>query len=463
VKILITSIVTLVVAAGLYFGGRWWMGRRAAANAEGAAVRVEPAIRGDLVEIVSAPGMIQPKTKVSISARVAARIIAIPHLAGESVKKADPKAENPDPASVLVRLDDKDLQAALKSSRARYDAQQAQTKVAGSRIEAQKAQIEVSRVSLADAERDLARQKKLLESRDVSQATVDQAQAKVDGLKAQLDAALEGLKADQSNLVVMQHNLVAADADIARAQDNFSYTTITSPIDGVVTRVNAEVGELVVTGTMNNAGTVIMEVANLSQMLMLARVDETSVAGVEVGQKATVRSPAYPDRVFEGTVYTVALAHTDDRDGTKYYKVEILLKTNGERIYSGLTADVEIETKRHQNVLKVPSQSVLGRPVDGLPVGIRDLPMVDKKKTMTPVVYRFADGKAVVTPVKIGPSDVMYTVIDAGIAQGDRIITGPYKVLESVQHDQKVKDERAATTQPTTQPATIPSVARAGR
>ncbi|HEX2971331.1 MAG TPA: efflux RND transporter periplasmic adaptor subunit [Tepidisphaeraceae bacterium] len=455
-KVFLSSLITLVVAAGIYWAVTWYLGRQAAAAAEGTAVRVEPVALGDLVEIVSAPGLVQPKEKVSISARIAARIVDLPFDEGQAVTCGNPNANPPIPPSVLVKLDDKDLKAALRSTQARRDAQESQIKVAEAQIQAQRAQIVGSRVSLADAERDLRRQKELLASKDVSQAIVDQAQAKVDGYKAQLDSALENLRADEASLTVMQHNLEAAAADIVRAEDNLSYTTILSPIDGVVTRMNAKVGELVMTGTMNNAGTVILEVADLSKMLVVARVDETSMANLEVGQKATVRMQAYPDRVFEGTVDTVALAHTDDRDGTKYFKVEILLKTEGKRIYSGLSADVDIETKRHSGVLKVPSQAVLGRPVDTLPTGIRDLPEVDKRKTMCPVVYRLVDGKAVATPVKIGASDVIYTIIESGVREGDRIVTGPYKVLESLQHDQKVKEEQAATTQPTTKPTTRP-------
>ena len=285
-------------------------------------------------------------------------------------------------------------------------------------------------------------------------------------------AAEESLISDQIGLEVMQHNLEAAAAEIARAKDNLSYTVITSPIDGIVTRLNAEVGELVVTGTMNNAGTVIMEVADLSQMLVKARVDETSIADVQVGQKATVRMEAYRDKTFEGSVVSVALANFDpnmsrggsnrfmsnNSDGSKFYTGEILLKSDGTRIFSGLTADVDIETKRWDNVLKIPSQAVLGRAVDELPQELRDKPEVDKTKTMIPVVYRSINGKAVVTPVAIGGSDLTHTVIKSGLSPDDAIITGPFKVLESIKHDQPIKEDRA-TTRPTTKPSTTqPSV-----
>src|SRR5262249_45289238 len=158
--------------------------------------------------------------------------------------------------------------------------QEAQIRVADANIASQESQIESNRVMLEDAKRDLKRQNELLGSHDVSQATVDTAQAKVDQLQASLDSAKHNLEGMQQNLQVLQFALKAADADITRAKDNLSYTVTESPIDGVVTRVNAQVGELVIMGTMNNPGTVIMEVADLSKMILKARVDESSIAQV---------------------------------------------------------------------------------------------------------------------------------------------------------------------------------------
>ncbi len=86
---------------------------------------------------------------------------------------------------------------------------------------------------------------------------------------------------------------------------------------------------------------------------------------------------------------------------------------------------------------------MLGRPIDNLPLDIReDCPEVDKEKTFTPVVYRYIDGKAVVTPVKIGPSNMTHTVILSGINENDKIVVGPYKELEGLKHDKKIRDER---------------------
>ena len=444
-KFVIIAVVVLATLGVVSTAGVWLArGALGKGGSGGTVVRVEKAARGDLVEFVSASGEVEPKTKVSISARVAARIAELPFDEGDVVKKGD----------VLVKFDDKDLRAALESVKARYAAEEAQIAVTDLRIRAQEAQLNAQRISLADAERDLRRQRQLFETRDVSESVVDTAQARVDNLKSQVVASEQSLAADRSGLIVLRHNLEAANAEIQRAEDNLSYATIMSPIDGIVTKVEAEVGELALMGTMNNPGTVLLNVADLSKILLVAHVDEASIAHIKVGQKAKVRMQAYGDEVFEGVVDKMALKNTEERlTNTKFFEVEVLLKTDGRRIPSGLNGDAEIETTRLENVLKVPTQSVVGRQVESLPADVRNKPEVDQKKTIASVVYRFVDGKAVVTPVTVGASDVTHTVVKSGLSEGDSVISGPYKVLEQVQHDWRVSDESAASKSPATQPA----------
>lgn len=445
-KIVITSIVTFVVTVAAVAGVWLWLRARGGISPpKSALVRIEKPVRGDLTEFVSARAEVEPRTKVAISARVSARIVAIPHDEGEQVTKGDPDAEPPVEPSLLVQLDATDLEAALRSVEARRAAQAAQLEVEKARIASQRSQIEGVRASLLRARGDLERQEALLESHDVSQAEFDVAQTRVQELEAQLASATHSLKAVERNLVVSQHNLEAADAEIARARDRLTYTTITSPIDGTVTRVIAEVGETVIPGTMNNPGTVIMTVADLSKMLLVAQVDETDVARVKEGQRAVAKIHASPDEEFEGVVDSVALSHDIGWGGVKYFKTEILLKLDGRQVYWGSTADVDIETRYHHDVLKLPSQAVLERLVDELPLAIRENnPEVDTEKTYAAAVYRLIDGQAVVTPVTIGPSDETHTVIRSGVTEQDDVIVGPYKVLESLKHEQKVQDEREA-------------------
>jgi HlyD family secretion protein len=406
-------------------------------------VRVENPLKGELVEVVNAPGEIQPKQKVVISARVAARITELPFKIGDRVTMGDPNANPPVPPSVLVRLDSTELEAILRSTESHRAAQEAQIEVEKSRLTGQIANVNGIRTRLDDAERELNRVKQLLGSKVVSQSEVDSAQCKVDDLKSQLVAAESSVEAAKMNLKVLRHNLASAEAEVAKVKDNLSYTTITSPIDGVVTKVNTAVGELAVTGTMNNPGTVILEVADLSKVLLVAQVDESDIGSIQVGQKASAHIQTYPNKVFEGVVESVALTYVYGSARTKVFETKIALNMEGQTVFSGLSADVDIETRRHDGVLTIPSQAVLARRAEELPLDIRtNNPNIDMAKTDATVVYRVKDGKAIVTPVKIGPSDTTRTIILSGVQEGDRIIVGPYKELEKLSHNQRVRDER---------------------
>ena len=472
-KTLLISAGVVVAVLAIIGGIVLWAGGRAKGIANAAAsVRTENPARADLSEVVNAPGETQPLQKVVISARASARITELPYKAGEHVTKGDPDADPPIPPSVLVRLDSTELEAALRSAESRRDAQKAQIQVENSHLVSQEAGIKGTRARLEDAQRELDRVNHLLQSKIASQSEADTAQCNVQDLEAQVLAAESNIEAARSNLDVMKHNLASAEAEVARVKDNLTYITIMSPIDGVVTKVNAAVGELAITGTMNNPGTVILEVADLSQMLLVAQIDESDIGSVEAGQKAFVRIQAYPNKVFEGMVQNVALTHILSQTRSKVFEARILLNTEGQTIFSGLTADVDIETHRHQGVLKVPSQAVLARKSEELPLEVRtNNPNVDMSKADATVVYRLIADKAVVTPVKIGPSDITHTLILSGVDQNDKVIVGPYKVLENLQHNQAVRDERASqpkqtgqgapasapSTGPATQPATTPA------
>ena len=455
------TFLTVILTAVVLIGG-WWGYHRltdvpeAQVHKDPITVRVEAVARGKLIEVVNAPGTVEPRKKASISAKVAARIVEIPHEEGEHVTKGDPNAKPPIPPSVLVRLDDRDLQASLRSAKAHYAAQEAELQVAEQKIHSGEATLKAAQVMLTDAERDLKRQQQLLSTKDVSESIVDAAAAKVDQQQAQMLAESESLEADRTNLQALRHNLEAAQADIARAEEDVSNTVITSPIDGTITTLNSHVGEMVVVGVTNSPGTTIMEVADLREMLMRARLDEAAIASVHQGLKASLFITAYPDETFTGQVTNVALAQTDEKEqeGNKYFKAEISLDLHGRTIASGLTADADIETHRHDDVFSVLSQAVLGRPADELPEAARSLPEVDKTKTLTTVVYRLINGKTVVTPVTIGASDATHTIIKSGLHDGDLVVVGPFKTLDTLQDGVAAK-----TNQTTTQPATRATVA----
>jgi HlyD family secretion protein len=431
-KIIVLSSVGLVIVL-LILGGIKGKGKKK--HKQTTKVRVETVQTGEFVEIINAPGEIRPETEVDISAKVSARIVELPFDEGDRVSANEP--------SLLVRLDSKNFESQLRSAIASRDAQKARIEVEKANILSQKATLEGTKASLKQTEREFERQKQLLASQDISQSSFDEVECNLQQLRAQYEAADHSIKAAELNLTVMEHNLTAAQARVEEAREALSYTTMYSPIDGVVTQLNAEVGEVVMTGTMNNPGTVILQVADLSKMMLLAEVDETNVGQVQIGQPAKIHIPAFWEEEFDGVVQNIALTQRQSRTGAKYYKTEILISGDVSKMYSGLTADVDIETNRHKDVIKIPSQAVLARRTDSLPLDItKDNPVVDQKKTQIPVVYLLRDGKTVVTPVQIGPSDLTHTLIRDGLKVGDVVIVGPYKILEGLRHDQSVEEEK---------------------
>ncbi|MBT8485391.1 MAG: biotin/lipoyl-binding protein, partial [Phycisphaerae bacterium] len=196
-------------------------------------VRVEPARQGTLIETISAPGEIEPHTDVEIAAEVSARIVDLPVRQGQTVARGD----------VICRLDDKDLQAALVSSKARRDGEQF-------RLKSDQARLEGLMSNVTFARKELERQQQLFESGDISGRELDGALERVQDL----DASIEATK---YSISVVESSLAAAEADIERSQDGLANTVILAPMDGIVTRLNVEVGE-VVTGSTTNPGTRLM-------------------------------------------------------------------------------------------------------------------------------------------------------------------------------------------------------------
>jgi HlyD family secretion protein len=448
-KVVIFVIIALVVIVG----GAIAKGRGGSKKGDVTSVKVEKPSVGELTEFVSAPGEIDARKKVEISAKVSARILEMPVKAGDTVTCGNPKADPPIPATVLIRLDSKDLQSELNNAKANYMAQQSQLTVQKEQLTSQKNELRRTEVNLQQALKDFERQKGLLASHDVSESDCEKAKLNLDVAEFQKTAAEQSVKGAEGQIQVITHQLEAAKSRIDKAEDALSCTTIEAPIDGTVTKVNAEVGDVVVYGTMNNAGTVIMEVADLSQMIVAAQADEMEVSKIKVGQKAKIHIQAYPEITFNGEVVSTALAQsiTNQYGGVKFYRTEVLIDPNGKTICAGFNADVDIETKTYKDVMKVASQTILSREVESLPKEAKDKLTADqKRKTYATVVYKLVDGKAVVVPVKMGASDMTHTIVESGLSVDDKVVVGPFKVLEKIKHGDLLKEEEEKSKKTTT-------------
>lgn len=387
----------------------------------GREVRVQDVSREQLIEVVSAPGEIEPNVKVDVSAEVSARIIALPFREGEAVKAGD----------VIIRLDAREFEARLESSMARRDAQRYQ-------LQSEQSRIAGPMSSLDNARSFLQRQETLFSSGDISRQTLDDARNRVSELAAQVEAA-------KLSISVLESSLAAAEAEIDQAKKALDRTIMRSPIDGVITILNAEVGELVMVGTMNNPGTVIMTIADLGKMRLNARIAESDIARVAEHQPAIVRINAYPNEEFEGFVERIALQRSLDRDGSGYFKTEVQLVLNGRRIYSGLAANVDIEIAKHEGIT-VPSQAVIDVKLADLPTRLFNDSLIDRSRRTLTAVYRVVDFKAVLTPVHVGPSNLSETIISNGLAANDKVVIGPYKSLDKLDDGAQVMIEEVPNT-----------------
>ena len=158
-----------------------------------------------------------------------------------------------------------------------------------------------------------------------------------------------------------------------------------------------------------------------------------------MGQRATVYINAYPDETFSGTVRHIALQRSLSGNGAGFFRTEVELDLQGRPIMlSGLKANVEIEIETHEGIV-VPYQSIVVRDIETMPEEARMSDLVDRQRTKANVVYRMVDGKAACTPVDAGPSDRTHRLVLAGLEEGDEVIVGPFKVLESIKHDDAVE------------------------
>lgn len=272
-KILIIVVLTLaglIVAGAVVVGPQIRSGLTSFNSApQGERVRTQVVASSKLVETVKAPGKIEPRTKVDISAEVAARIEDLPFREGQEVRKDD----------VIVRLDDRNYRAILAASQARKEGE-------AYRLQSEEARLTGLLSTLSFAQKQLERNQNLHDSGDLPRKDLDDALQRVDDLKAQADAS-------KYNISVIESSLAAAKADIDQTTEQLSKTIIRAPMDGVITALNAEVGEVVLMGTMNNPGTVILTIADLSRMILKAEVSESDIAKVALNQPARVHINAY--------------------------------------------------------------------------------------------------------------------------------------------------------------------------
>jgi HlyD family secretion protein len=382
----------IVVGVLLVLGSIVYFSIRSSRQEKGVKIYAEEVVRREISQVVKASGAIDPRVKVNISAHVVGKIEKLYVDEGDAIQKGQPFL-------TLEReayLSERDRWAA-QLRRARGDVRQAE-------------------VALADTRHKLARAGRLEQEGIVSSESLE---------GSQLQARQAELRLADAREAVIQ-----AQANLEKAEDDLAKTTLYAPISGRVINLTAEEGEVVVSGTMNNPGSVIGIIADLSEILANVDVDETEIVHVKPGQKATLEVDAVPGRTYHGTVVKVGSSGTTrpQQPDVTFYDVEILLDAADaaeESLRPGMSVRAEILTRAQADTLVAPIQAVLQRSIAG---GSDD----KGNERDAEVVFVVEAGKARQREVRTGLSDETHVELLSGVKAGEQVVTGPYRALRDL-------------------------------
>lgn len=390
-KILIISAVAIFILAIVFLNLR-------SHREKSIKVTVEKVKRQDLVSITSASGEIKPKKNVNISAQIPGRVIKIGVVEGQRVKAGD----------FLLKLDASQYEANAERDRAL--------------IRSYKAELIKADAVLKKDESFYKRQQQLYDEKLIS--------------KEQLEAAKAQDEISKATRQSIRYQIQQAEAALKSTLDNLSKTVYTSPIDGIITSLKVEEGEVAIIGTMNNPGTVLMTIADLSVMEVEVEADETDVIGVRLGQKAEVRVDALPDQTIMGKVTEIgssALQKVTTSQESKDFKVIITLENPQESLKPGLSASADITTAEKKDVLAVPISSLVLREKGGKEK--------NKNEEQEEGVYVVENNRAKFCPVKKGIMGEMTIEITSGLKESQEVIVGPYNALRLLKDGTLIKTE----------------------
>jgi HlyD family secretion protein len=320
--------------------------------------------------------------------------------------------------------------------------------------------VTAARENLALSRENLRRQRDLWAQQLTTRQALDQAESEVKVREANLRDAEQGLSTQQQRIRETQAQVSTAQYDLSRAR-------IESPIDGLVVRRNIEQGETVVIGTMNNAGTVLLQIADMSIIEAEVEVDETDIPFVQLGQLAKIKIDAIPDRTFTGKVTEVgnspivqAAAGQTGQTATNF-KVTVTIDGQIPEVRPGFTCTADITTATRAQAVAVPIQAMAVRELiydaqdkivpqpkpdpkkknEPRPSATDPLPNGQKRKD-TEGVFLIRDKAALFVPVKTGIAGDKYFEVLTGLKPGDEVITGPFNSVRDLKEGDQVKPEQ---------------------
>jgi HlyD family secretion protein len=404
-KVLVGIGVAAVIALGAWLSIT--QGR-----AQGIEVRTEVVSRRDLVETVTASGNIRARRTVDISSDVSARVAELLIREGDAVRRGQ----------TLLRLQPD-----------QYSAQVARSRASLAQAQAQRSQQEAN---LIRAQRDLDR---LLSLRARDSLLVS---------RQQIDDTRTTLAVSEATLESSDHGVSQAQAALVEAEDQLSKTIFVAPIDGRVTRLNVEEGETVIIGTMNNPGSLVLQIADLSVIEVVVQVDETDVSLISLGDSATIRIDAFPTRTFVGRVTEIgnsAINAPSQQAGGQQaaidFEVVLTLEQSDAPLRPDLSATAEIVVETRRQALGVP---IIAMTVREDSTATRTEGSGPDASSEVEGVFRVHGDRVTFTPVEIGIAGQEYFEVLSGLSEGDTVVAGPYQRIRQLVND----DQIIATAEP---------------
>jgi HlyD family secretion protein len=389
----------------------------------GVEVRAEEVQRRDLVAVVTASGRIRPHRRVEIQAEVSGRIVDLRVEEGDTVRQGE----------TLLAIDPSTFQAAVQRADAALSSAQASAAQA--------------RANRDQALRTLTRTRRIYEQNP--ELISDQ----------ELDAAETTYEVQESLYQAAEHNVSQARANVREARDQLAKTVIRAPMTGQVVRLNVERGETAIVGTMNNPGTVLLTVADPSEMEAVIEVDETDIPQIQLGDSTSLEIDAYPDRVFTGRV--TEIGHSSIQGGalglsgttsdqSVDFEVVIRLDDPPEELRTDLSCTADVVAAQRDSVLSIPIIALTLRTPEPEEQGTSDtasepIELVNEEAAAEEQegVFVIKDDNTVeFRPVKVGVAGREHFEVLEGLEQGELIVAGSYQAIRSLENGDLVKFDR---------------------
>ena len=351
--------------------------------------------KGDLAKSVVATGKVEPITKVEIKAKASGIVKKLYVDAGDRVKKGQ----------LLAELDKEEIEARVAQAKAQLEASQASAK--GTEADLERAKVDAEGPDVPMLKRAYDRAQGMAKEGVVSASALDDAQKNYELALNKQNVAKAQLQVLKAKIGQAQAQVLQDHANLQQLEEQLGYTTITSPIDGIILSRDVEVGDAVSSIlVLGSSATLVMTLGDTSEVYVKGKVDESDIGKVYMAQPARIKVESFKDKTFNGKVTKISPMGVE-KDNVTTFEVRVSINNPGGELKAAMTANAEIILEEHKNVLQIPEGSILYDK--------------DKKASVEIPDEKGKEGKRKVA-VNIGISNGAKTELLSGLKEGDQVV-----------------------------------------